>query len=65
MDTLEKNPAYDDFRKLFAQIVEKVNQEVSSDFKHKQTPKLSGSWSGKGLIDTAKITSTKEKLINK
>lgn len=65
VDTLEKNPAYDDFRKLFAQIVEKVNQEVSSDFKHKQTPKLSGSWSGKGLIDTAKITSTKEKLINK
>lgn len=50
VDALKTNPAYDDFHALFSQIVDRVNQEVSADFKHTQTPRLAGSWHGKGLI---------------
>lgn len=50
LDMLTKNPRYDDFRSVFAQISEKVSQEVTSDFNNKQTPRLAGLWSGKGLI---------------
>jgi len=51
IDTLEKDPRYDDFHSLFCEIRKKVFEEVSADFKGiTQTPKLSGLWSGKGLM---------------
>ncbi len=55
IDTLTKNPRYDDFRSIFMQIVDRVSQEVTSDFKNTQTPRVAGLWSGKGLIKPAQI----------
>lgn len=54
LDTLGKNPRFDDFRSLFPGLVEKVNLEVLTDFKNKQTPTLAGRWSGRGLMDAAR-----------
>jgi uncharacterized caspase-like protein len=53
IDTLEQYPLYDDFRNPFSEIRKKVFDEVSADFKgNTQTPKLSGLWSGKGVVGT-------------
>ena len=51
IDTLVQRMKYDDFQSVFGDVKEKVAQEVSLDFKgNTQTPRLSGIWSGKGLI---------------
>jgi hypothetical protein len=47
---LEQNPRFEDFHKVFLQVRDRVNSEVTADFGNKQTPKLSGRWSGRGLI---------------
>ncbi|MBX9952821.1 MAG: caspase family protein [Candidatus Obscuribacterales bacterium] len=51
IDALERCPRYEDFHSLFCEIRKKVFEEVSADYKGiTQTPKLSGLWSGKGLM---------------
>lgn len=49
INTLEQNPSYQDFHSIFQLLKERVQQEVSSDFRTKQTPTIAGRWSGKGL----------------
>jgi tetratricopeptide (TPR) repeat protein len=55
LDSLSKNPGYEDFRSVFRQVVDRVCQEVLSDFKNSQTPRLAGLWSGKGLLKTSTV----------
>jgi hypothetical protein len=51
INTLRERLQYDDFKPVFSTIRGRVAAEVSADFKgHTQTPRLSGIWSGQGLI---------------
>lgn len=52
LDTIAAHPRYEDFRSIFTQIADRVCQEVTADFNNKQTPRLAGLWSGKGLIES-------------
>jgi thioredoxin-like negative regulator of GroEL len=50
IDTLKKNASYHDFHAVFSQLRSNVADEVLADYKVSQKPKLSGRWSGKGLM---------------
>jgi hypothetical protein len=50
INTLKKNPKYQNFHAVFSQLRSNVADEVLADFKVSQKPKLSGKWSGKGLM---------------
>lgn len=49
INELQKNLSYKDFHDIFVSVQNEVEQEVSADWRSKQTPRLSGKWNGLGL----------------